>query len=517
LGPLVAGIIRPHSSRSITISDGIFASASRTPRKVAIREGERSLTYAQLAERTVRVANVMHGHFGLAHGDRVAVFMPNRIEYLEIVCGLSSAGVAVCTIGPAASAAEIRFICEDASARVLFVTPELEEIARAAAADIVADIVVLDRRYEDLLAQARSDSLPVETDWEDIFSIPYTSGATGRPKGVMLSHRARVLSSYAMASEHGCYGPDDRAVATTPMFHGSGFLMVLAPVFFGGFVELLPSFNIEQLMLKIQETAATSVYMVPTHFSSLFAIGERRHVFNHSSLKCVIVGTAPLSQPMKVRIVEYIGEGKLFERYGSTEASIVTALRPWDQLRKQQCVGLPLAATQIRILDANGEPCAPGVVGELYSTSNYMFSGYLNLPGLMEKSMRGEWFSAGDLGRLDEEGYLYLVDRKNDMIISGGENVFPREVEEVLLAHPAIDQAAVVGLPHEHWGEQVVAFIVVRDGMNVSDDELKATCRERLSRYKVPKEFRLVQDLPRNRMGKIDRRALRGQERKDQA
>jgi long-chain acyl-CoA synthetase len=291
LGPLVAGIIRPHCSRSITISDGIFASASRTPGKVAIREGKRALTYAQLAERTVQVANVVHGHFGLVRGDRAAVFMPNRIEYLEIVCGMSSAGVAACTIGPAASPAEIRFICEDASARVLFVAPELEEIARAAAADIVPDIVVLDQRYEDLLAQARSDSLPVETDWEDIFSIPYTSGATGRPKGVMLSHRARVLSSYAMASEHGCYGPDDRAVATTPMFHGSGFLMVLAPLFFGGFVELLPSFNIEQLMLKIQETAATSVYMVPTHFSSLFAMGERRHAFNHSSLKCVIVGT----------------------------------------------------------------------------------------------------------------------------------------------------------------------------------------------------------------------------------
>ena len=193
----------------------------------------------------MRLANVVHGHFNLAHGERAAVFMPNRIEYLEIVCGLSSAGVAACTIGPAASPAEIRFICEDSSSRVLFVAPALEEAARAAVGDIVPHIVALDERYEALLANARSDSLPVDTDWEDIFSIPYTSGSTGRPKGVMLSHRCRVLSSYAMASEHGCYGPDDRAVATTPMFHGSGFLMTLAPVFFGGFVELLPAFNIE--------------------------------------------------------------------------------------------------------------------------------------------------------------------------------------------------------------------------------------------------------------------------------
>ena len=187
----------------------------------------------------------------------------------------------------------------------------------------------------------------------------------------------------------------------------------------------------------------------------------------------------------------------------------MTALRPKDQLRKQQCVGLPLAATQIRILDEHGNEQPPGQVGELYSTSNYMFSGYLNMPDARAKAMRGEWFSAGDLGRLDDEGYLYLVDRKHDMIISGGENVYPREVEEVLLAHPAIDQAAVLGLPHEHWGEQVVAFIVVRPGMNVSSDELKQACGARLSRYKIPKEFRTVIELPRNRMGKIDRRQLR--------
>jgi long-chain acyl-CoA synthetase len=500
---------RPNSSRSITIADGIFASAARTPAKIAIREGARSLNYARLAERILRVANLAHGHFGLNHSDRAAVLMPNRLEYLEIVCGLSSTGVAAVTIGPAAAAAEIRFICEDSSPRLLFVSPELEDAARAAAGDIIPHIVVLDRDYEGLLAHARHDGLPVATDWENIFSIPYTSGATGRPKGVMLSHRARVLSSFAMASEHGCYGPDDRAVATTPMFHGAGFLMTLAPVFFGGFVELLPSFNIEQLMLKIQETAATSVYMVPTHFSSLFAMGERRHNFNHQSLKSVIVGTAPLSQTMKAQIVEYIGEGKLFERYGSTEASIVTTLRPRDQLRKQQCAGLPLPATQVRVMDASGKPCPPGIVGEVFSTSNYMFSGYLNLPDLMQKSMRGEWFSAGDLGRLDEDGYLYLVDRKHDMIISGGENIYPREVEEVLVTHPAVDQAAVIGLPHEYWGEQVVAFIVCREGMNVADDELKSLCRAQLSRYKTPKEFHFVRHLPRNRMGKVDRRALR--------
>ena len=186
----------------------------------------------------------------------------------------------------------------------------------------------------------------------------------------------------------------------------------------------------------------------------------------------------------------------------------MTALRPQDQLRKQQCVGLPLAATQIRILDARRR-AAPGSVGELYSTSNYMFSGYLNMPDAMAKAMRGEWFSAGDLGRLDDEGYLYLVDRKNDMIISGGENVYPREVEEVLLAHPAIEQAAVIGLPHEHWGEQVVAFVVVRPGMNVSERRTEAGLRGEAFALQGAEGVPYGDDLPRNRMGKIDRRELR--------
>lgn len=493
--------------RSIAIFDGILAAAGRTPRKVAIRENDRELTYAALAERIARVANAAHGLIGRSDG-RAAVIMPNCIEYLEIVCGLSAASIETCTLAPVSSPAEIKFVCQDASISLIFTSAALEGAVRAAVPD-VPHVVAVGPAYEALLS-ASSSMMPPPVDWENIFSIPYTSGSTGRPKGVLLSHRARVLSCYAMASEHGCYGSDDRAVSTTPMFHGAGFLMTLAPVFFGGFVELLSNFDIEKLMATIQRIGATSTYMVPTHFSSLFAMGDKSLKYERASLKSVIVGTAPLAQSMKARIIDYMGEGKLFERYGSTEASIVSALRPKDQLRKEQSIGLPLCATRVRILDADGEEVGPGVVGELYSTSPYMFSGYLNLPDAAAKSMRGPWFTAGDLARRDEEGYLYLVDRKHDMIITGGENVYPREVEEVLIAHPAVAEAAVVGVPHEHWGEQVVAYIVVRDGMNVTDDELKDACRLRITRYKVPKEFRRTASLPRNRMGKLDRTALRG-------
>jgi acyl-CoA synthetase (AMP-forming)/AMP-acid ligase II len=503
-------VTRSGASQSILIADGIRASAGRTPGKVAIRESDRTLTYAQLVERIARVANLVHGGLGLRHGERAAVLSANCLEYLEIVAGMAEAGVAAATIGPAASGPEIRFICEDSGARVLFVSAALEPAAREAAPGSVERFVVIGPDYEGLLAAASAGPCPVAVTEHNIFSVPYTSGATGRAKGVQLAHRGRVLSAYAMAAEHGCYSPNDRAVATTPMFHGAGFLMVLTPVFFGGFVEILPRFDIEVLMRTITEVRATSAYIVPTHFAALFTLPEaRRAQWDMRSMKAAISGTAPLPQALKERIVGYFGEGKLYERYGTTETSIATSLGPADQLRKQACVGLPYPATQIRVCDETGNPLGPGEVGELWVASPYMFSGYLNLPEATAAARRGDWFVTGDLARRDEEGYLYLVDRKNDMVISGGENIYPREVEEVLLAHPAVAECGATGAPHPYWGEALTAFVVTRSGMHVDADELLALCRARLSRYKVPKEIRFVPDLPRNSMGKVLRRELR--------
>lgn len=502
--------IRKGGSRSILIADGIRAAAFRTPEKTAIAEGGKRLSFRKLVERIDRVSRMAAG-LGLAKGDFVAIQCRNRIEYLELVAGMSSAGVTVATIGPAAPPPEVRFICEDSRAKVLFVDASLADTARDAVPPSVKRIVVMEKDYDALLSQAQSARLDAGITEHDIFSVPYTSGATGRPKGVMLAHRGRVLACYAMAAEHGCYGPDDRAVATTPMFHGAGFLMALAPVFFGGSVTLLPRFDIEALLAAIEETRATSAYMVPTHFVALFARGETARRYDVSSLKAVISGTAPLAQSMKAKIIEHFGEGRLYERYGTTETNIACALRPADQLRKLACVGQPLPATHLRVLDDNGNDCPQGEVGELAVASPYLFSGYLNLPEATERSMLGDWFVTGDLARIDDEGYVYLVDRKNDMIISGGENVYPREVEEVLLAHPAVAECAVAGLPHPYWGEQVTAWVVLRKGIEGDTASLTDLCRQKLSPYKVPKDIRVIDALPRNSMGKILRRSLREQ------
>ena len=501
--------VRHGASKSILIADGIRAAARRTPDKIAIAESGRRLAYRTLIERIDRVSNLAQAGLGLRHGERAALFLPNCLEYMELVCGLSSAGVAVATIGPASSLPEMRFLCEDSGARVLFVDAEREDIARAAVPSSVERIIVLGSQYETLIGGAATTPCAVTVTEHDIFSIPYTSGATGRPKGVMLAHRGRVLACYAMAAEHGSYGPDDRAVATTPMFHGAGFLMALVPIFFGGSVEILPRFDIEKLIASIAATRATSAYMVPTHFAALMALGDAARQYDVSALKCIISGTAPLAQSMKAQVIDFFGAGKLFERYGTTETNIVTALRPADQLRKIACVGQTLPGTYIKVVTEAGDLLPVGEVGELAVASPYCFSGYLNLPEATAKAMRGDWFITGDLARIDDEGYLYIVDRKNDMIISGGENVYPREVEEVLLAHAAVRECAVVGAPHTYWGEAITAFVVLRDGMNVTAQELQTMCREKMARYKVPKEFRMVAALPRNSMGKILRRKLR--------
>jgi long-chain acyl-CoA synthetase len=500
--------VRKGISRGVIFADGIRAASARTPGKAALLVGTQALSFASLAGRIDRVSNLIHSGLRIPPGQRVGIVAPNRIEYVEVVCGASSAGVAVTTVGPAASGPELAYICGDAEPQALFVDPGLEELARAHAGDRVKHVIPFGPVYDGLLLSAADTQCPVAVDETEVFCIPYTSGSTGRPKGVQLTHRARVLAAFCTAAEHGCYSPDDRAIAVTPLFHGAGLLATLTPLFFGASVRLMQRFAIEELLQAVESFAATSTYMIPAHFAALLDLGGRAHRYRTDSLKAVMSGTSPLGQSVKERVVAFFGEGKLYDRYGSTEGGVVSCLRPRDQLRKIGCAGQPLPLVRIQPFTPEGEPAEPGEAGEIGMASPYLFAGYLNMPEETARVMRGEWYITGDIGRVDEEGYLYLLARKNDMIISGGENVYPREVEDVIGAHDAVAACAVVGLPHPYWGEAVTAFVVLREGRTVGAEALIARCRDRLSRYKAPKEVRFVADLPRNEMGKILRGRL---------
>ncbi len=494
----------------LTIDSGIRAASNRAGGKVALSEGERRLTYRQLVERIDRVA-ALGAAFGLRPGDHAALLAGNCLEYIEIVCGLSCSGIAVATPSPRLAAAELAFILQDCAARVLFADPALEDLVRALDLPALERIVVLGPPYEDLLAQAHPHRPAVTVQEWDTFSIPYTSGTTGKPKGVLLSHRARTLCFAAMAVEFGCYSPDDRALAIAPLCHGAGLAFALAPVFFGGACEIVPRFDPEQLLARLDRFAATNVFLVPTHFHAIFSLDAAtlgRH--RHPALRSIISNAAPLPQATKERIVAYFGADILHECYGSTETGIVCNLRPQDQLRKTKCVGLPFPCTEVRILREDGSEAAPGEIGELFSTGPTLFNGYWDRPGETGAALRdGRWFSAGDLATRDDEDYLYIVDRKKDMVISGGINIYPREIEEALFAHPAIADAAVIGVPDAYWGEALKAFVVPRPGMQVSPQALQEHCRARLAGYKTPREFAFVESLPRNPAGKILKTALR--------
>ena len=459
-------------------------------------------------DRIDKVASLASG-LGLRKGDRAAIVATNCLEYIEIVDGLAEAGIAVATPNPKQTAAEIGYILNDCGARVVFVGAAVEALVRAADCPAIERIIVIGPAYEDLLLQARPADLPVVEEW-DAFSIPYTSGTTGKPRGVVLPHRARVQVGFCMASEFGCYGPDDRFLAITPMFHGAGYSFAHAAVFFGGTCEILPGFEPEATLRALSESGATGTFMVPTLFNAIFALGQPvLDRWRDIPLRALISNAAPLPQRTKEVIIEYFGEGLLHEVYGSTEGGVVTNLRPRDQLRKSQCVGHPFMMNEVRLLDEQGEAVARGQVGELFNRSPCLFLGYWNNQAATDAAMRDGWFSAGDLAWQDEDGCYYIVDRKKDMYISGGVNVFPREVEEFLFRLPGVHEAAVVGVPDEYWGETGKAFLVMRPGESIEPEAVLAACKGALAGYKVPRHVAFIDSLPRNAAGKVLKTELR--------
>jgi long-chain acyl-CoA synthetase len=500
----------PANYQVMTMGSGIRKSVARNPNKVALICGERFLTYTQLVERMDRVTALASGALGLRPGERAAIVSGNCLEYIEIVDGLADAGVAVATPNPRQTAAELGYILNDCGARVAFVGPESEALLRAADCPALERIIVIGPEYEALLAQADPAAPRPRVEEWDAFAIPYTSGTTGKPRGVGLSHRSRVLVAFSMASEYGCYGPDDRYLAITPMFHGAGYSFAHASVFFGGTCEIMPKFEPEAALRALAENGATGVFMVPTLFHAMFALGQDLlDRWRPTKLRALMSNAAPLPQKTKERIVAYFGEGLLHEMYGSTEGGIVCSLRPQDQLRKQQCVGHPCMMNEVRLLGEDGEPVAQGQVGELFSRSPCLFNGYWNNDAATIAAMRDGWFSAGDLAWQDEEGCLYVVDRKKDMYISGGVNVYPREVEEFLFRLPGVADAAVVGVPDEYWGEAGKAFLVLQPGAEIAPEAVIAACKEQLAGYKTPRHVAFIETLPRNAAGKVLKTELR--------
>lgn len=480
--------------------------ARSRPDTVALLEGARSLTYGRLAERANKVAN--GAAQDLASSTRVGVLSYSCLEYVELVLGLAAAGKPAMLLNARLSVAELVNVCEDCALDVLFVQPALRDLAEAAATVVPLRVIEIGPAYESWLGLAASwDPSPVGS---GTFCIAATGGTTGRAKGVVLSQRSRALMYSAMRDVFDCYGPDDRNLAVAPLFHGAGFNFCFASLYFGGSVVLLDKFDPDLVWRSLERDGVTNASVVPTHLAAMLA-APRAEVSAKASgaLRALICNGAPLPLSAKQLGHSLWGDKVLCEAYGGTEAGIISTLSASDLLKHPTSVGRAFPAVQLELRDEAGQPVLPGVVGEVHTRSPYHFDGYVGGASHAPE----DWFSGGDLATLDERGFLHLVDRKDEKIISGGVNIYPAEVELAIADHPAVAEVAVFGVPDAYWGEAVHALVALAPGAQVTAEELRLFAAERVGRMKTPKSVGFRDVLPKSAAGKVLRRVLRDEHR----
>ena len=507
----------------LTISDAVSAQARLNPNKLGTRDSKRSLTYAQWDRRAGMLADSLLA-LGLKRGDRVGVLAYNCVEWMEIYVGLARAGLVAVPLNFRLSAPEIAYILGNCEAAALIAGPEFVDIVTPVRAELAIArnrYIVLDDQpasgwqgYEALVEGAEGRSVLPQVCPDETCALMYTSGTTGRPKGAIRSHAGSTLIALATALEMG-FSADDTGLLVMPMCHANSLYFGTTFVHLGAtvIVDDHRSFDPEALLATLARERVTFTSLVPTHYIMILALPEEvKARYDMSSVGKLMISSAPARKATKVAILDYFTNGRLYELYGSTEAGWVTLLRPHEQLQKLGSVGREWAGSgAIRLLDVDGREVPDGEVGELFSRTAYVFDGYWRNPEKTAEAFRGQWCSVGDMARRDEDGYIWLVDRKSNMIISGGENIYPSEVEGVLGSHPKVKDVAVIGIPHDKWGETVQAVIVLHDGQQADASEIQDWSRERLAAFKCPRAIAFIDDadMPRTATGKILHRVLR--------
>jgi acyl-CoA synthetase (AMP-forming)/AMP-acid ligase II len=498
--------------------------AQTFPDKIGARDLERAMTFRTWYERSCRLANALTG-LGLTKGDRVCVLAYNCVEWLEIYAATALAGLVAVPINFRLLGPEIRYIVENCEAGALIVQDQLLDVIEEVreTLPVTSDKFILfggDRRragyrgYESLIAVASDRAPSAQVTPEEPWTLMYTSGTTGKPKGAIRSHGGGAMLSLVTEVELG-FSSQDSGLLVMPMCHANSLF------FFGAFtycgaactVYSRKSFDPEHLVRTLADGHATFTSLVPTHYIMTLGLSsDIRAKHDVSSVTKLMISSAPARRDTKLEIMEYFKNSGLFELYGSTEAGWVTMLHPEEQFTKLGSVGRECVGSRpIRLLDAGGNDVPAGETGELYSCNAYTFDGYWKLPDKTHDAFRGDYCTVGDLARRDEDGYIFLVDRKSNMVISGGENVYPSEVESLVGAHPKVKDVAVVGITDEKWGERVHAVIIARDGETLTAEEIVEWCKDRIAGYKRPRSISFIaeHEMPRTATGKILHRVLR--------
>ena len=469
-----------------------------SPNRIAIDFEDQTVTYGELNERTNRAASAL-ASFGVGHGDRVAVLAENRPEYVEVFFACAKLGAVVVPVSWRLSDHEIRWQLEDSSPKALITAPTWRHDTQS---------LEFDSSYEEALAAASPEEPDDRASFDDPLMILYTSGTTGRPKGAVLSHgnffwaNLNILVAADVTR-------DEVSLMFLPMFHIGGWNVNTLAVFLkGGEVVLERHFDPARVNELIPKKGVTLMMGVPATY--LFMSQQPGfEEADFSSVRTMLVGGAPMPEAL---LQIYASRGiEIAQGYGLTETSPTSLLLSQDDaMRKLGSAGQSYFFTDTQLMDEEGQLIDPPGTGEIVARGPNVMQGYWGRDDATSETIRDGWLRTGDVGRRDEEGFFYIVDRKKDMIISGGENIYPAEVENVLYEHPAVGEAAVIGIPDEKWGEMVHAIVVPKQGLTITEDEVLTHSRERLAKFKVPRSIEIRQDpLPRTPAGKVRKPELR--------
>ena len=504
------------------LGDIVRLNAAKTPDRVAVIDAktERQLTFGTLNERMNRLANALSE---LARpGDRIGILAENIPEFVEAYYGVPDAGMALTFLNYRLNPKEWAWILNNAEAQVLIVQDKFLDQIRPQLDNMptVQHVVVIDgvgeggfTDYNDFVSSGAATRPEVVADEDDTAWLIYTSGTTGFPKGAMLTHRNLVVAALESVIEY-LPVPDERALIAFPLCHVAGYA-VTVNLLRGGMVVMMPAFEPELWMQIVERYGITGTTMAPTMMNMLLQ-HPKIDEYNLDSLTGIGYGAAAMPVEVLKAAIDRFGP-IVYSGFGMTELGGNVLTHPkevhvraveGDEYLLAAC-GKPMCLAEVIVANENLDECPPGEVGEILVRGDQVLKGYFRNEEGTEAAFAGGWFHTGDMAKRDEEGFFYIVDRMKDMILTGGENVYSREVEEAIYAHPAVSEAAVVGLPDPTWGESVTAIVVLRNGMTATEDEIIATCRDRLAGFKKPRRVVFADEIPKNVSGKILKRELR--------
>ncbi len=484
----------------------LTASVARDPARIALKLDDTEVNYGLLDEATARLAGLLHGK-GVVSGDRVGVMLPNVPYFAICYYGVLRMGAVVVPMNVLLKRREVAFYLRDSATKLLFAWDGFEEEARAGAQDAGADCVILRTgEFEQLLGAADSHRELVETADDETAVILYTSGTTGTPKGAELTH-SNLLRNCEVSRGLFDLGAEAVVLGALPLFHSFGQTCGLnATIVGGGTLTLIPRFDPAQALEIIQRDHVSVFEGVPTMYGAMLHYPHRGD-YDTSTLEfCASGGSAMPVELM--RGFEQAFDCKVLEGYGLSETSPVASFNHPDRERKPGSIGTPIEGIEMKVVDDAGDEVEQGEVGEIAVRGHNVMKGYWKAPDATAEVIRDGWLHTGDMARMDEDGYFFIVDRKKDMIIRGGYNVYPREIEEVLYEHPAVREAAVVGLAHDELGEEIGAAVALKDGAQASADELRDYVKDQVAAYKYPRRVWFVDELPKGPTGKILKREI---------